>query len=332
MKNKKARMLIVLVITISMLTANTLFVSANEKLYIKNRIYGQDRIETSVKIASEYTDNNPVQYMILTTAYNFPDALTGSVLAAKYNTPILLVGNTVKESQAVLDFIKSHLLDGGKIFILGGTGAVSSDIENAVRNIGVSNIERLEGGNRAETSKAINNALNVSEGTPVIIVTENDFPDALSASSFASINKFPILLSDKDSLPQPTIDLLQKIKPSKIFVIGGEGAISESALSQIKSITNIMSDDSVKRIWGSDRYATSLEIAKEFNSINPYFNSAVLATGENFPDALNAAFVIYSRDSFTDSTGSYSEVGKEEHVVSQICSNSVYAEYLKNEK
>lgn len=288
--------LIAALVSASILTTSVLSVSANEKLYIKNRLYGQDRIQTSIEIANEYINNNQVKYIVLATANNFPDALTGSVLAAKYDAPILLVGDTVLESKATLDFIKSHLIFGGQVFILGGTGAVSSDIESAVRNLGISNIQRLGGENRAETSKAINDVLNVQEGTPVIITTENDFPDALSASSFAGINKFPILLSDEDSLPQPTIDLLEKIKPSKIFVIGGKGVVSENAVSQIKIITNIMSDDYIKRVCGSDRYSTSLAIANEFNTLNPYFSDAVLATGENFPDALSGSALAFKKN------------------------------------
>lgn len=44
--------------------------------------------------------------------------------------------------------------------------------------------------------------------------------------------------------------------------------------------------DEIKRIAGSDRYETSLEIAREFNSKN-----IVIASGENFPDALSGALV-----------------------------------------
>lgn len=43
-----------------------------------------------------------------------------------------------------------------------------------------------------------------------------------------------------------------------------------------------------ERIYGIDRYETSLNIAKKIYEIKP-FNEVFIASGENYPDALSAA-------------------------------------------
>lgn len=51
--------------------------------------------------------------------------------------------------------------------------------------------------------------------------------------------------------------------------------------------TKVLASNDTQRIWGSDRYATAIEISKSgWTSGSEY---AVLANGENFPDALSAA-------------------------------------------
>lgn len=74
---------------------------------------------------------------------------------------------------------------------------------------------------------------------------------------------------------------MNKIKPSKVYIIGGTGAISDSIKEQVKSTTNI-TDKNVVRISGQDRYETSINIAKHFD-LN---GDVTFALGENFPDAL----------------------------------------------
>ncbi len=52
-------------------------------------------------------------------------------------------------------------------------------------------------------------------------------------------------------------------------------------------ITKVMADGEPQRIWGSDRYDTAIEVCKSgWHDGSEY---AILANGENFPDALSAA-------------------------------------------
>lgn len=261
-------------------------VKAADKTFTTNRWSGLNRIDTCLAIGTNYLDGSTVDNIVLATADDFPDALTGSTLAAKLGAPILLVEPTKEGSQKVLDFIKNKLNPGvGRVYLLGGTGAVTTEIEQAVTSMSNYKVTRLGGASREDTAKLIDDAVSAPQGTPVIIATENDFPDALSASSIAGIKGYPIVLTQKDGLPQQSIDVLNKVKPSKIYVVGGSGVITDNVITQAKAITGL-TDSNIKRLWGSDRYATSLAIAKEFN-LNT--NNVVFATGENFPDALSGS-------------------------------------------
>ncbi|MBV7273929.1 cell wall-binding repeat-containing protein [Clostridiaceae bacterium UIB06] len=251
------------------------------KKYSSIRLSGQDRFETSVKIAEAF-NNGAVDSIVITSGYDFPNALSGSVLAAKLNAPILLSGNSNPRNLKTIEYIINHLPKNGYIYILGDESDVTNDIVTSLNSLGYLNIKRLKGDSKYETIKAINDKINAQEGTPLIVAGGNVFADGLSISSVAASKGYPIILSDSEALSDSAIQTIQKVKPSKVYIIGGTSAISDYIKTQIQSITKL-SDDDVCRIWGSDRYETSLNISKYFN-LNS--DTVTFASGENFPDAL----------------------------------------------
>lgn len=260
--------------------------NSNIKKYTKKRIFGLTRIDTSKAIAEEF-QSEKVDNVIITSGLNFPDALSGSVLAKKLDAPVLLVGTTLTESANTINYVKDHLSKDGTIYILGGQGAVNESFIASFKTLGFNNIERLWGTGRYDTNKAINNKLDVEEGTPVIIASGEGFADALSISSIASIKGYPIILTSKNNLAQQAKDILKKINPRQVYIIGGNGSISDSVKTQIKSITNL-TDENIVRIWGTDRYKTSLNIAKYFNLEG---ETVTFASGKDFPDALSGSIL-----------------------------------------
>ena len=73
-------------------------------------------------------------------------------------------------------------------------------------------------------------------------------------------------------------DFLAGINSAKIFIIGGEAAVTTKVENELKSY------GTVERIYGANRYETSVNIARMFFPTAKY---AVLAYGENFPDGLS---------------------------------------------
>lgn len=238
------------------------------------------KISTTV-ISNQFDAANALESnfdsIVIASGKTFADSLCGCVLAKKVNAPVMFV-NTPDDSK-VLNYINSHLSKSGTLYILGGTGAVSQDIEDKFINMGFTNIKRLGGSTRYETSELVNDELNVPQGTPVVIAYGENYPDALSISSIAAQKGYPILLSKTNDLTSYTTDELNKIKPSTVYVVGGNGVISDSTMQQIKQITGA----TVKRLWGQNRYDTSLAIVNELGLNN---SSIAFATDTNFMDTM----------------------------------------------
>lgn len=260
----------------------TVFASSSNNV---SRIYGKNRYETSINISNNF-NNGKVQNIIIASGNNFPDALAGSVLSKKLNAPILLVDKSLSGSQDSINYIKSHLNENGTIYVLGGYASVSDAYINYIKSLGFNDIKRLGGKNRFDTNKLIVENMNVSKGTPLVIVNGNNFPDALSISSIAGIKGYPIILSNKDTLSDEIKEKIKEISPSSIYIIGGQGALNDSIISEIKEVVSSIQDKDIIRIWGKDRYETSLNICKYFNLDT---DTVIIANGKNFPDALSGS-------------------------------------------
>ncbi len=192
------------------------------------------------------------------------------------------MGSSEADQTKVLDYLKSKLDPAGTVYILGGTAAVSSAMENKVAASGFSHITRIGGTDRYETSAKIADQLGVRSGTPVVLVTGENYPDGLSVSSVAAKMQLPILLVQKDGISGAVAQEIAAIKPAKVYIIGGEAAIGTAVANQAAQITGL-AQANIVRIGGADRYATCLDVARYFNLGG---QNVCVATGDNFPDAL----------------------------------------------
>lgn len=142
--------------------------------------------------------------------------------------------------------------------------------------------KRISGADRFATAVAVSKHGYPSTASTVIVANGRNYPDALSAGALGAKLKAPLLLSEPKSLPASTLAEIKRLKPSRILVVGGTGAVSGGVASKLGSLAG-----TVKRISGADRYATSIAIAKE-GWPNGSASNAFLATGANFADALSA--------------------------------------------
>lgn len=265
---------IVLGLSICLTITSTVFADG---LNIK-RIYGSDRLETAIEIAKNY---NEAQNIILVNALNFADAISASILSAKYNAPIFQITNTEKDKK-VLNYINDNFSRDSRVFILGGQGAVSKNIEDKINDMGFDYVERIQGNNRYETNLLINSSLEIEYGTPVIIASGENFADALSISSVSSILNYPIILTKKNEINTQALEYIKNISPSKVFIIGGQGAVSLNVEKKIKNEV----EAEVIRIEGKTRYETSKNICDYFKE--HFQDTMIFASGRDFPDALSS--------------------------------------------
>lgn len=144
--------------------------------------------------------------------------------------------------------------------------------------------ERISGPTRYETAQAVFNKGWQSSNTAILVTGEN-YPDALCATPLAAKYDAPILLTKNTSLKnQP--DLYNTIKNkgvNQVLIIGSQGIIPKSVENDLAEI-----GISYRRIAGSTRYETSVAIAKEVGSSN---GQVIVAYGENFPDGVSIASV-----------------------------------------
>jgi len=199
------------------------------------RLAGADRFATAAAIsASQFvTPGVPVAYVA--TGANFPDALAGGPVAALNGGPILL---TNADSIPAATAAELFRLKPAKIVVLGGTGVVSTTVENLLGLLTTGPVERLAGPNRIATAAAIS-ASQFSPGVDVVYISTGvNFPDALAGGRVAAINNGPILLVTKNSVPADTAAELARLKPKKIIILGGTGVISPTIENQLATYIN----------------------------------------------------------------------------------------------
>lgn len=147
--------------------------------------------------------------------------------------------------------------------------------------------QRIAGTNRYETAVEISKR-EWGSSDVAILCRGDDFPDSLCAAPLAAKYDAPILLTPKDYLAAVTKDEISRLKSKEIFVIGGISALSGSVIEGLEYLCHIPGEN-IHRIGGIDRYETSTLIASQLKNPGSTWNTAIIATGENFPDALSIA-------------------------------------------
>lgn len=251
------------------------------------RISGSNRYEVSANISKEISNwGYQSDTIILATGESFPDALSAVPLAVKEKSPLLLTSKDYLPASIKLEIQR---ISPEKAIILGGSGAISPDIEVELRNLGINSIERLGGANRFAVSTNIAEQVITERTRQAIIVNGTDFPDALSVASYAGIIEQPILLVRKDTLPSEVTTFLDNNPNiSSFIIVGGTLAVSEGIKNALESYGGVY------RISGLNRYDTSAQVSEFYNGLGTY--SVVIANGLNFPDALSGAVLAALRN------------------------------------
>lgn len=283
--NKKVNNIFVLFITVCILFGG--IVLQGDVVYGISqhyRIFGSDRYKTALAISRQGWDTS--DYAVIARGDDFADALCAGPLAKKHNAPILLTRPDDIDDDTLSEIKR---LNATHVLIIGGTGAVSYDVENKLRLAGIHSIERIYGSDRYETSVKIAEKLG-SIGR-VFAATGEDYPDALSASVVAAKLCIPILLTEKERLPGVVEQYIGSRRISKSYVLGGTGVVSERVKSAFPNST---------RIGGRDRYETNVLVMHEFSNILS-FNQVFLAAGDGskgngFSDALTGS-ILAARES-----------------------------------
>ena len=147
-------------------------------------------------------------------------------------------------------------------------------------------IVRLSGADRYATAAAISKATFVPHVPYLFVATGRGFPDALAGGALAAQVGAPLLLVSTSSIPAPTLNEIKRLRPMRIYVLGGPSVVSDTVLQQLRSYDDPAAG-ATARIFGADRYATAANISRA--GFDPNVPTAFIATGANFPDALAGA-------------------------------------------
>jgi putative cell wall-binding protein/chitodextrinase len=156
----------------------------------------------------------------------------------------------------------------------GGGGGVALPGEKEISS------QRLAGADRYATAAAIS-ARGWQTSDDVILASGENFPDALAGTALAGVKDAPVLLTGKETLNSETLAEIKRLKAQTIYLLGGLGVISPSVEKTLAK------DYKVIRLAGGDRYETAARIGELLGT--SVFETAVVTTGTNYPDALSIA-------------------------------------------
>lgn len=210
------------------------------------------------------------------------------------------------------------------------TATVFADDDNNCANAGgtqltsgnttvgyVGQVNRFGGSDRFTTAQILfENEFGCSND--VIIARADLYPDALAASYLAGQAGTGILLTNTNSVPASTLNALRNEGVDNVYLMGGTTAISATVATQLDGTTayncgggpvSPANTLTVQRIGGADRYETAQLVSEYpgltqagFADINndgdnaDSAETAIVTSGENFPDALAAGPFAFTGD------------------------------------
>ena len=159
--------------------------------------------------------------MLVASGTGFADSLSASATGK----PILLVKNTIQPSQK--NFVAS--LGGKKFYIIGGSGAVNTDIEKYFRGLGTA--VRIGGSDRYETSVNVARTF-FKDPKGAVLAYGANFPDGLCGGSLANAMGGPLLLVANGKADKAAA-YAKEYNIQGGAVLGGQTLINDSSMNMI---------------------------------------------------------------------------------------------------
>ena len=205
--------------------------SLSDAGYSVSRISGSDRYATAAAVAECMLSLGAVpDEVFIASGTNFPDALSVSAAAGVLGQPIIYADSQGNISDRSLGIISSS--DVTRAVILGGELAVPQAAEASLGRAGITDIERISGSDRYQTSLAINRRYDaVLSGSDIALASGENFPDALSGGAFAAGKAIPVvLISNTRNIPG-AYEYVTGREADTAYIFGLEGALSAYAVN-----------------------------------------------------------------------------------------------------
>ncbi|MBV4419620.1 cell wall-binding repeat-containing protein [Clostridium tyrobutyricum] len=259
---------------------------ASDTNFNVSRVAGATRIATADNLAEKQFASSKTDNVVLVNGYGYADAVSATPLAKLLKAPILLTsGGSSLESE-----VSKTISDIGakKVYIVGGTGVVSSSIETSLdSNYIVERIQGIEDTTRMGTNAAVAEKV-ISMGgqkTAMLVNGKDGYADALSVAAIAAQKGYPVLLASSTDVSDVVKDVISE-NSLTVKAVGGDAVLPQSVVSSVNG-TKVTGNT-------ANRYATNLAVLDYFNNNGGIdFSTIYMAMGgvtnTQFADALVAS-------------------------------------------
>ncbi|MGL6107507.1 cell wall-binding repeat-containing protein [Romboutsia sp.] len=141
------------------------------------------------------------------------------------------------------------------------------------------NKERIKG-TRREISMELNRSV-FKSSKEAIFVNEDSVIDAISATPLAYAKNAPIIITQWKYIDKITKDYIKDLGVEKITIIGGLKAISRTTEKELTDM-----GIKVERIYGENRYDTSIQIAKQLDKIQKVSDVFLISSSAGVENSL----------------------------------------------
>ncbi len=255
---------------------------------------GTDRYATAAAAADDA--NTTETNFVLASGESFADGLSASGLAGALVGTLLLTNGDSLNQTTLTKMSKMTKGNGAnvveRVWVVGGTAAISTAVTDTLTAAGYT-VVRVSGADRYATADAVAAQMKL-QGTigtvagykTCMLASGTSWADAAAASGFAYAKVTPIFLTGP-TLSAGTSAAMLASGCQQVAILGGTAAVSASAATDALAVTSVVV---TPRLSGADRYATATAMATQFATWDTNFrDSAVLVSGNDFPDALAAS-------------------------------------------
>ena len=232
-----------------------------------------DKVKDSVEISSLWASRvGKAENVLVTTDAVFADSLASGALQGVQKAPLLFIDAKAGLDEQTVKTITG--LGAKKVTILGGEKAISKEIAEALGKVaGVSEVARVSGESRVETSVAIAELAKAKDDT-IIVARADDYADSLAAGALSARTGFPVVLTPKpykvtgddkketEVVLHPAVEAyVKKANIKKIIVAGGPDAVADPTFNALKALVS-----DTTRAAGESRRETAVALAKLWES------------------------------------------------------------------
>lgn len=196
------------------------------------RLSGKSRYETNLEILKEAGATGTD--LLVCTGKNYADSLSASATGM----PILLVsGDSLTEAQIT----SIEAISPGRIYIIGGSGAVSTKMETALKSF--AQTERVSGPDRHATSTMVANTFFDAPSAAALAYSQN-FPDGLCGGVLAEQLNAPLILTFQAGGVYAEY-YAEEMDLSSGVVFGGKILISDEL---VRTILELSADETIVEV------------------------------------------------------------------------------------